>query len=296
MSSTVNIAFVQQFKDNCIHLCQQRGSRLRPYIRIKGDIVGKYTHFERLNATDVVKKTTRHADTPLVDSEHSRRRCLIEDWEWADLVDHQDEIRLLIDPKSLYAQSASMSMGRKQDDLILAAAVGNSYAIDASDASSNIALPSGQKVAKGFGGSNIGLTLAKVRRGKRIMDAAECPSEGRVIVVNAQMLEEMLGITEVVSADYNSVKALVQGELNTFMGFDWIRTELVPWVDETNDVKGAICIQGTGIGLAIGQEIKADIGVRRDKSLATQVYLCMTFGAVRIEEEKVVEIACDMSP
>jgi hypothetical protein len=36
--------------------------------------------------------------------------------------------------------------------------------------------------------------------------------------------------------------------------------------------------------------------VRRDKSLATQVYLCMTFGAVRIEEEKVVEVACDMSP
>lgn len=294
MSTTIPVAFVQQFKDNCILLCQQEGSRLRQYVRIKTDIVGKYTHFERLAATDVVKKTSRHADTPLVDSEHSRRRCLIEDYEWADLIDTQDEIRMLIDPRSLYTQNAAWSMGRKQDSLILAAAVGNSYAIDEDDSSSNVALS--QTVAVDLGGSNIGLTLAKVRRAKRTLDAAEAPKMGRVLVVNAQMLEEMLGVTEVASADYNSVKALVQGELNTFMGFNWVRTELIPWHTESSDYKYAVAFQGSGIGLAIGQEVKADIGPRRDKSLATQVYLSMTFGAVRIEEEKVVGVICDMSP
>lgn len=296
MSQSVNIAFVQQFKDNCIHLCQQKGSRLRKYVRIKGDIVGKQTHFERLAATEVVKKTTRHADTPLVESEHSRRRCYIEDWEWADLVDHQDEIRLLIDPKSLYAQSASMSMGRGQDKLIIAALHGNSYSISSADAATNVALPTAQKVAVDFGGATIGLTLAKVRNAARILNEGEAPDEGRVLVINAQMLEEMLGVTEVVSADYAAVKALVNGEINTFLGFTWERTELVPWLSEVGDTKRCLAFQGTAVGLAIGQEIKADIGVRRDKSLATQVYLCMTFGAVRIEEEKVVEIACDMSP
>ncbi len=149
---------------------------------------------------------------------------------------------------------------------------------------------------KTFGGSTIGLTLGKIRRGKKILDANEVMDHGRVLVINAQMLEEMLGVTEVVSSDYNMVKALVNGELNTFLGFKWIRTELTPWVDQSSDVKGAIAIQGTGLGMAIGQEIITKIDLRVDKSYSTQVYLCMTFGATRVEEEKVVEIACDMSP
>lgn len=296
MSFSIDVAFVQQFKNNCIHLCQQKGSRLRGYVQLKENLTGKQTHFERLGPTEVTQRTVRHGDTPLVTSQHTRRRCIMNDYEWADLVDKQDEIRMLISPKSLYAQNAAWSMGRKMDSDLIAAAVGNSVAVDSSDAGSNVALPSAQKIAKDFGGSTIGLTLAKVRRGKRILDEAECPAESRIIVVNAQMLEEMLGVTEVVSADYNSVKALVQGELNTFIGFDWIRTELIPWVDQVNDVKGAVILQGSALGLAIGMDTVTRIDERADKSYSTQVYLAMTFGAIRVEEEKVVEVACDMSP
>jgi hypothetical protein len=132
-------------------------------------------------------------------------------------------------------------------------------------------------------------------------------------MVDAQMLEELLGVTEVVSADYNSVKALVNGELNTFLGFNFIRTELTPWVNtflgfnfirteltpwvnESSDYRGSLAIQGSGLGMAIGQDVITRIDERADKSYSTQVYLCMTFGATRVEEEKVVEIACDMSP
>ena len=296
MSFSIDIAFVQQFKNNAIYLCQQQGSRIRQFIQLKENLVGKQTHFERVGPTDVVKRTTRHGDTPLVSTEHTRRRVIMNDYEWADLIDKQDEIRLLISPKSLYSQNAAWSMGRQMDIDILAAAVGNSTAVDASDAGTNVALPSSQKVANDFGGSSIGLTLAKVRRAKRIIDENECPKENRVLVVNAQMLEEMLGITEVVSADYNSVKALVQGELDSFIGFMWVRTELAPWVDEVNDYKAAIAMQGAGCGLAIGQDITARIDERSDKSYSTQVYLCLTFGSVRVEEEKVVEISVDLSP
>jgi len=294
MSFSIDIAFVQQFKANCITLCQQKGSRLRQYVQLKENLVGKQTHFERLGATDVVKRTTRHGDTPLVSSVHSRRRVTMNDYEWADLVDKQDDIRMLINPKSLYAVNAAYSMGRKMDSDILAAAVGNSVAVDSSDAGSNITLS--KTVAAAFGGTTIGLTLAKVRNTKRQLDAAECDTDGRVLTVNAQMLEEMLGVTEVVSADYNSVKALVQGELNTFVGFNWVRTELIPWQSESGDIKYAVAFQGSGLGLAIGQDVVTRVDERADKSYSTQVYLAMTFGAVRVEEEKVIGVYCDMSP
>ena len=296
MSTSVNIAFVQQFKSNVIHLVQQQGSRMRGVVQLKENLVGKQTHFERLASTSVVKRTTRHGDTPLVDSVHSRRRCTMNDYEWADLVDKQDEIRMIIEPKSAYALTASWAMGRQMDTDIFAAAIGNSVAVDSSDSGSNVALGSGQKVAYNLGGTAIGITLAKIRRAKRILDAAEAPDFGRVLSINAQMLEELLGVTEVVSADYNSVKALVNGELNTFLGFNFIRTELTPWQSETNDRRGSLAIQGSGMAMAIGQDVITRIDERADKSYSTQVYLCMTFGAVRVEEEKVVEISCDMSP
>jgi len=218
------------------------------------------------------------------------------DYEWADLVDKQDEIRMIIEPKSNYAMTAAWAMGRQMDTDILAATVGNAVAVDSSDSGSNVALDSGDKVAYNFGGTAIGITLAKIRRAKKILDAEECPDFGRVLTINAQMLEELLGVTEVVSADYNQVKALVNGELNTFLGFQFIRTELTPWVNESSDYRGAIAIQGSGMGMAIGQDVVTRIDERADKSYSTQVYLSMSFGAVRVEEEKIVEIACDMSP
>jgi hypothetical protein len=168
--------------------------------------------------------------------------------------------------------------------------------VSETDAQSNVALGSGQKVAYDFGGAAIGLTLAKVRRAKRIMDDNEVDDDGRIIVITPQNLEEMLGITEVTSADYNSVKALVDGNLNTFLGFKWVRTTLLPYTDETNDRRAAVAYQRTGIGLGMGMMERVKISERADKNYSTQVYLEMGLGAVRIEEEKVVEISCDQSP
>ncbi|MHC4752093.1 MAG: phage capsid protein [Planctomycetota bacterium] len=212
------------------------------------------------------------------------------------LIDSADDYKMLIDPKSVYAINAAYSAGRQMDTEILTAAVGNSFAVSETDAQSNVALPSGQKIAYDFGGAAIGLTLAKVRRGKRILDDNEVDDDGRIIVITPQNLEEMLGITEVTSADYNSVKALVDGNLNTFLGFKWVRTTLLPYTDETNDRRAAVAYQRTGIGLGMGMMERVKISERADKNYSTQVYLEMGLGAVRIEEEKVVEISCDQSP
>jgi len=125
----------------------------------------------------------------------------------------------------------------------------------------------------------------------RILDANEVdPTERRYIAVTAKQINDLLRTTEVTSADFNTVRALVQGELNSFMGFEFVRTELV----RTNASSHRRCVAWaqSGLLLAVGSDITVDIGPRRDKRNSTQVYVSASFGATRMEEEKVVELIC----
>jgi hypothetical protein len=102
-----------------------------------------------------------------------------------------------------------------------------------------------------------------------------------------------LGTTQVTSSDFNTVKALAQGQVDSFLGFQFIVTNRLK-LDATNtDDRLAYAFTADAIKLAIGQDVLARIDERADKSYSTQVYYAMSIGATRMEEEKVVEIACD---
>ena len=287
MSVEIPVAFVQQYSANVMHLAQQSPSKFRSYVRIKDNLVGKTAFFERIGATAAVKRTSRHADTPLISTPHSRRRVALEDWEWADLVDKQDEVRLLIDPASEYVINASKAMNRTVDDLVIAALGGSAYSIDENDAATAVALPAAQKVAVG----GTGLTIAKLRTAKRILDAADVEAEDRAIAISPIGLEDLLATTEVTSSDFNTVKALVQGQLDTFLGFKFIVSTRLPFI--TGTVRAAYAWSKPGMGLAIGKDVQHEISVRPDKSYTTQVYFCLTMQATRVEDARVVEIAFD---
>src|SRR5262245_28482815 len=117
MSQLITQAFVQQFRGNVIMLYQQLDSKLRGTVR-EESITGEAFYFERLGPTEMVERLSRHADTPQVDSVHTRRKVTIRDFEWADLVDKQDKIRLLISPESEYAQNAASAARRNYDRLV----------------------------------------------------------------------------------------------------------------------------------------------------------------------------------
>lgn len=297
MSTEVNKAFVQQFADNLIHLAQQKGSRLMNTVTVK-KVTGKYAHFDRLGKTSAQKKTSRHGDTPLIDTPHSRRRAVLEDYEWADLIDSQDELRMLIDPRSAYAEAGAWALGRTMDDLIIAAAAGNARSIDSADASSNVALPTTQTVDEDFGTANSNLTFEKLNEAKRILRGNDIdPDEQLFCVVNADALHSLLTESEIQSIDTNTVRALVRGDLNTFMGFTFVHSERLEGTADGTDTAPVkvLAYAKSGIGLALGQDVTVKMSERDDKSYATQVYASMTAGAVRIEEEKVVVIECVQS-
>lgn len=282
----ITTAMVKQFGANVQHLAQQKGSRLRNAVRVETGVVGEEAYFDQLGSTAAIKRTTRNSDTPLIEADYQRRRVTIYDYEWATLVDKQDKRKLKItDPASDHAMSAAWALGRSMDDAILDAATGTAYTGKAGGTSTS--LGAGQIIL----GASSGITLAKLREAKKILDAADVdPDEPRFCAVDATALYQMLNITQMTSADYNSVKALVQGEIDTFLGFKFILTNRLNTESSAAAYTYAVCWAKTGLLLAVQDEISAKIEDRADKSYSTQIYLSMGIGATRMEEDRVVAI------
>ena len=291
MSTQVTTAFVQQYSANVQMLSQQMGSRLRDAVRIE-NVVGKNAFIDQIGVATAQARTTRHADTPQIDTPHSRRRLTLADYEYADLIDDQDKIRMLIDPTSSYAKAAAAAMGRAMDDVVIAAALGTAATGETGSGSATIT----NSIANG----NTNLTLAKLREAKYMLDSGDVdPSIQRYIAVGPSQIQALLADTTVTSSDFNTIKALVQGELDTFMGFKFIMTNRLSTEDdgaEADQIRNCFAWAEDGITLGLGKDVSARIDERADKSYATQVYYCMTLGAVRMEEAKVVQIDCDESP
>lgn len=285
MSINIPVAHVEMYRANVIMLAQQKGARLLGTVRNDGSVIGRTVYYDRIGATSAQQITTRHADTPLANTPHSRRRAEMTDWDWADLVDNVDKIRTLNDPTNAYAVNGAWAIGRAIDDVIIAAANGNSY--EGQSGATVTALPAAQKIAVGA----TGLTLAKLLSARELLDAAEVdPDLPRYFLVTAKLMSDLLNTTEVKSSDYNTVKALVQGQLDTFMGFKFIRTQRLT-VDGSNNIL-ALAYTQQALGVGMGQDLMVDIGPRRDKRNATQVYVCASLAATRIEDAQLVQVAC----
>jgi hypothetical protein len=282
MSSQITTAFVQQYSNNVQMLSQQKGSLLRGTVDTES-IVGKNAFFDQVGVATAVKRTTRHGDTPQIDTPHSRRRVSLVDYEYADLIDNQDKIRTLIDPTSSYAMAAAYALGRAQDDEIIAAASGTAFTGETGSTSTT--LPAGQQITES---GTDGLTIAKLRNAKEIFDSASVdPSISRYIVVGPKQISDLLGTTEVTSSDFNTVKALANGEVNTFLGFNFIVSNRL---SIASSKRLCLAYAMDGIKMAIGQDLMTRIDERADKGYSTQIYVCQSIGATRMEEEKVVTI------
>ena len=290
MSVQITTAFVEQYKGNVEILVQQKGSRLRDAVSVE-TVTGKNAFFEQIGSTAARKRTSRHSDTPRMDTPHARRRVSLVDYDWADLIDDEDRVRMLIDPSGPYSEAAAMAMGRAMDEAIVDAADGTAYTGVAGGTSTSYTSGNTIGVQVGHGSSDVGLNVAKLRAAKQILDANEAEDGGRYCIINAKQLSNLLAETEITSSDYAVVKALVQGEVNTFLGFDFKRTELLE-TDSNSDHK-VLYWQQAGMKLAIGSEPIAKISERADKNHATQVFYSMSIGATRMQEELVGYIVCD---
>lgn len=294
MSINITTAFVEQYKANVYHLTQQKGSKLRRAVRVE-TVTGKNAYYEQIGATAARRRTSRHSDTPRMDTPHSRRRVALDDYDWSDLIDNEDQIRMLIDPTSQYAEAAAMAMGRAMDEAIVAAADGVAYTgVDGgtSTAFDTNMVVDVQTVWPGVTAADTGLNVAKLVAAGRLLGQNDVdPDEEKFLIPNARQISSLLKDEKLSSHDYNIVKPLVEGQISKYMGFTIIPCNRIG-IDSNSDDKVLFWAKG-GLLLGIGKDIMTKVGERADKNYATQVFGSMSIGATRMEEVRVGYIECD---
>ncbi len=300
---TVDQARVLQFRANVTHLYQQAGSKLRGKTR-EETLTGKAHFYERLAATAAVLKSTRHADTIMLDPQHSRRMVVPQDYVWNALVDQQDKIRLLIDPNSEYAIAAAKALQRAFDDFIITAftadaASGESGATAVTFANDYVTTGGATSRSSTDGDpdySAAAITTPNVMAVKKMLDVNEVESDNRYWVAIPAVFSQLLSASTApiaASSDYNTIKALVQGEINTWCGFQWIMSNRLPVAASTDYYTFAW--HKDAMGVVVGKDIMARLSERPDKDYAVQSYACLTAGATRVQGEGVIRVRVDAS-
>lgn len=296
MSNQVTTAFAQQYSANVELQFQQMGSRLRKFVT-EDPMGAEYKYFDRIGTVSAQLKGARHADVSYSDTPHSRRRITFEDFYHADMIDKEDKLRMIIDPTSEYVRTAVYALGRKMDEIILDAALGTAYS--GKTGSTAVSFPSAQQIAVDYvesgSAANSHLTIGKLREALRILEANEAIMDGEplVCIYNAKAKNSLLQTTEVTSADFNTVRALTNGQLNSFLGMEFVRTELVRQDGSSYD--RVIVMPKSAIKMAVASDISAKVEQIPHKFYNYQVLVEMCAGATRMWEEKVVEIKCDPS-
>ena len=285
--------FTTQFDSNWKHLVQQKNSKLKEYVTLDS-IEGKEKSYNQLDATSMTQITDRSGDTRITNQAMAKRWIRPQQYDCAKLVDEFDEQFLgeVVLPTSPITQSHGAAYARTCDKIIIDALGGTAFTgVTGTTATT---LPAGQKIAVGYVESgtvaNSGLTIAKLRAAKFLFDSNEVDEEEeRIMVVSAKQLQDLLRDDKITSADFNSVRALVDGTLNTFMGFKFRRSQQLPLAV---DIRSCFAYVKSGVILA-ERGLKTMMDVRPDLSHSLQIRSVASLAAVRMEEKKVVEIACD---
>jgi hypothetical protein len=314
MSQQITTAMVDMFSSNVMHLAQQKGSRLREYCRMESQSA-ESAFYDRIGSKSAKRKEGRHSDVVYQDTPHSRRMVTMEDYYDSDLVDKEDKLRTIMDPENEYAKAIGMALGRKIDEIIIDAALGNAYG--GKKGTEVVALPNSQKLIAHDGASTggNGLNVRTLRAARKKFKQNEAIDQGEKLILAhaAQQADDLLAETEFTSSDFNAVKTLVNGETDTFMGFKFVQLELLPFTDADityNINTGAIDGAGTGtvtagegrrcfaftasrgILCALGLEVNGRIDELPQKHFSHQVYGSLTMGSTRMEEVQVLEIVC----
>lgn len=294
MPDSITVASVQQYKANVELLLQQTDSRLAGAVTV-GSYVGKAAStVEQFGSATAVQRTSRHADTPLLDLSQDKRWVFPTDYEWASLIDKQDQLRAIVELTSPYAMAGAAAMNRVKDDIILAAIFGTNYTGEnGTTAESFGTVGSGTyDVGVNTGGTASALNVAKLQSGiQKLMLANKGElSESVYGAISSYEHDALLKEMQVVNKDYGNSAVLVDGKVKRFMGVDFIITERLTITSGNRLIPLWL---KSGMHLGMWDEVRAEIGPRADKGYATQVYLAMTLGATRTQLGKQIRIQCD---
>jgi hypothetical protein len=283
MAVTPDQAFVRQYENNITLLAQQMDTYLKNTVVVDNNFKGEKKFYEQYGSNSFVQISSRYADTPLLLPSHYRRMVTAQFYVAAQLEDPIDALQMLVDPKGTYYQANLAGANRQIDDTIIASYVATAYV--GKDGTSTQSFTAANQIASG----SAGMTKAKLIKARRLLDKAEVERADRFCVHGSSQLDDLLNTTEVTNSDYNVVKALVQAELDTWLGFKFVRTERLL---TSSGERLCYLYQKKAYLVAIQNDIEGRIDPRPDKNYAWQIYMKIALGATRLEEARAVEMAC----
>lgn len=300
MTDFITTAFVQDYKNTVIMLAQQEGSRLRDLVTMDTYTGKAGKAVEQFGVTKAIKRTSRHADTPLIDVPQDARWVFPVDYEWASLIDDQDKLRMAIDPTSPIAKAGAMAMGRAMDDEILLALYADAKTGENGTTTTSFSTGT-QIVGPNVGGTATNLNVAKLREVKRLFMAndVDLDREQITMIVTSSEADALLGETQITSVDFNDRPTLVDGKVTRFLGINFKHMEFTNtevfdntagMLNGTNRYCPAFIPSAMHVG--IWDDTVAKMSERDDKGYATQVYLKSTIGATRLDEKYIVRVEC----
>ena len=278
MPDTQNAVYAQAYGANIMQLAQQNFAKLINTVYVKPNVRGKTFFQDQIGQWSMEVKGGRNTATPNNDPALARRMGTMVDYHDNRLLDRGDELRTISDPRSAYTIAAAKSLGRKIDEVIITGALAQA----ATGETGSTLVTNGNIIL----GSAASMTLARIVAVKAQLDAQDVEMEDRYFVITPAALDNLLNTTAATSSDYNSIKALIRGEIDTWMGFKWIMSTRLAAVSASTLI--GIAYQKYGICLAMAAQPLVRTDERSDLSYSWQVYYELNIGAVRLEESRVV--------
>jgi hypothetical protein len=277
MAQGISSAFVTLF-DAEVKQAYQGQRLLSGLVRERQNVEGSTVKFPKIGKGSATLRVPQTDVTPLNIS-YSQVTATMSDYNAAEYSDIFHQAKVNFDERRELVQVVSGSIGRRMDQLVLDALAASSTSLT---------------VSNDIGGTDTNLNLTKLRTAKRYLDKNNVPADGRCFLVSAAGLESLLGETAITSADFNSVKALVNGEIDTFLGFKFTmigdRSEGGLAIDASLD-RVCFAYHRDAVGFGIGMNMKTEINYVPEKT-SYLVNGMFSAGAIAIDDEGIVKITC----
>jgi hypothetical protein len=277
MAQLISNAFVTLF-DAEVKQAYQASRALAGLVRERNGVEGSTVKFPKIGKGSATIRVPQTDVSPLNVS-YSQVTATMADWNAAEYSDIFHQAKVNFDERRELVSVVSNAIGRRMDQILLDALAASSTSLT---------------VSNDIGGTDTNLNVAKLRRAKKLLDAANVPMEGRCMVISASGLEGLLGETQTTSADFNSVRALVSGDIDTFLGFKFVtigdRSEGGLPIDGSLD-RTCYAFHRDAVGMGIGMNQRTEINYVPEKT-SFLVNSMFSAGAVAIDDEGIVKITC----
>lgn len=295
------------FQEGFERQAQQIQSRFRNFADVKTGLTGKSQVYKKIRKMEMNDVTGRFQPTVGEEASWEYRYLFPRKAEKVTVLDEDDasELGLAVAPTGEIRMEHASAAARKIDDIFLAGILGLNYE-GAEESIQGVSIPAAQTIAVNYsrdGSSvNTGLTLAKLIRAKGRFGKLEVYGQDledggdRVcMAVSQDELDNLLhDVEEVGSADYNSVKALVDGNVDYFMGIWFLRTERLPFVSAGGGKIHRTCPMWlkNGVRLGFWNDVETTIKELTNPDGALQIRSKLRANSQRKDEDRVVTILC----